>query len=203
MLKKHLFFTFIVVFSALQIKAQKNRIGLFYGFAGNELIRNTSLIGGASYDGKGSDLFGLSYQRMLNDHFSFETGLEYSRNSIKITPEYFPETHMYISSIAEERIVDIKMFTIPVYARYTFFKYFFVNAGTLLDFEFGRDDEQSTDEQSGIGFGAGIGGQYTFHNFTFYINPMLRYHAVIPFHKENYQQHLTEAGIKFGIGFDF
>ncbi len=201
-IKRFIYIIIIVLFS-LPVKAQKNKIGFFYGFASNELIRNTSLVGGASYDGKGTHLFGLAYQSIFNEHFSLESGLEYSENTIKIKPEYFPETDLYTSSIAEERITDIKMITIPVFARYTFFRYFFANAGTLIDFEFDRDEYQSTDKQSGIGFGVGIGGQYTFHNFTFYINPLLRYHTVIPFYKDNYQQHLTEAGIKFGLDYSF
>ena len=200
---KQFIYTIIILLFSLPINAQKNKIGFFYGFGGNDLLRNTSLDGGASYDGKGTHLFGLAYQRVLNGHFSLETGLEYSKNSIKIKPEYIPGKQLCGTSVSHERIVNIKMITIPVYARFTFFKYFYANAGTLIDFEFDRDEYQSTDEQSGIGFGAGIGGQYTFHNFTLYINPMLRHHAVIPFHKENYQQHLTEAGIKFGLEYNF
>ena len=191
------FFIIIIAFLSLEINAQKNRISVFYGFTGNELLRNEDLVGGPSYDGKGSDIFGINYQRALNKDISLETGLEYSKNKIGITPSFYPGIDL------TPRQEDIELITIPVYVKFTFFKYFFVNGGTLIDFEINREDYLSTDEQSGIGFGAGIGGQYTFRNFTFYINPLLRYHALIPFHKENYQQHLTEAGIKFGLGYNF
>ena len=191
------FFIIIIVFLSLKINAQKNRIGFFYGLAGNELIRSTSLDGGASYDGKGSDIFGINYQRILNKDLYLETGLEYSKNKIGITPPFYPGIDL------TPRQEDIVLITIPVYVKFTFFKYFFVNGGTLIDFEIDRTEYQSTDDQSGIGFGGGIGGQYTFRNFTFYINPLFRYHAVIPFQKENYQQHLTEAGIKFGLDYNF
>ena len=201
---KYLFLSLIILFFSLQIKAQNsNRISFFYGFAANELVRSANLDGAPSYDGKGSTIFGITYQRTLNNYLSLETGLEYSKNKIEITPVYYPELHMYPSKNVVTQEVSVNMITIPVYANFTFFKYFYANAGALIDFELSGEEYKSADEQSGIGFGGGIGAQYTFQNFTFFVNPMIRYHAVIPFQKENYQQHLAEAGVKFGLGFNF
>jgi hypothetical protein len=197
------FFIIIIAFLSLKTNAQNNRISIFYGFARNELFRSDDLDGSASFNGKGSDIYGITYQRYLSDHFSLETGLEYSKNKIEITPAYYPETHMYVGNVQQVRSVNIEMFTIPVYVNYTFLEYFFVNGGALIDFEINRDEYESPDKQSGIGFGAGIGVQYTLQHFKFFINPMLRFHAVIPFERENYQQHLVETGVKLGIGYNF
>ena len=201
---KQLFTVIVILFIGSQILAQNtNRINLFYGFASNELIRNVDLDGAPSYKGKGSTIIGVTYQRTLYKSLSLETGLEYSKNKIEITPIYYPEIHMYTSKNIVTQKVSVNMITIPIYANYTFLKYFYANAGVLIDFEINRDDYPKTSEQSGIGFGAGIGGQYTFQNFTLFINPMIRFHAVIANEKENYHQHITESGMKIGIAYNF
>jgi len=66
-----------------------------------------------------------------------------------------------------------------------------------------RKENKVTDSQSGIGFGTGIGLKYTYNKAGIFINPFLNVHALIPFHKEKYQQHLVEGGIKFGVYYNF
>ncbi len=197
MIINRFFLVLLIFLTHINLKAQFNSLGLSFGFAHNELIRNDNLDGGASYVGKGNLTYGFFYQRKFNENLALETGLGYENNTIKVIPEYFPDILLPTYEI------KIKIINIPVFVKYTFFRYFFINAGTMLDFEINRDKYQNTDDQSGIGFGGGIGGQYTFHNFTLSINPFLKYHAVIPFHKEQHQQHLTETGFKFGIGYNF
>ena len=202
---KRLFIIILTLSFGSQILAQNsnNRTSVYYGFASNELIRNANLDGAPSYNGKGSTIFGVTYQRTIYKSLSLETGLEYSKNEIEITPVYYPELHMYPSKNIVTQEVNVHMITIPVYANYTFLKYFYANAGVLIDFEINRGDYPKTDDQSGIGFGAGIGAQYTYQNFTLFANPMIRYHAVIPNEKENHHQHITESGIKIGIAYNF
>ncbi len=201
---KYLFLSLIALFLNLQIEAQNtNRINFFYGFAYNELIRSANLDGAPSYKGKGATIIGVTYQRTIYKSLSLETGLEYSENKIEITPVYYPENHMYPSKNAATQRVSVNMITIPVYANYTFLKYFYANAGVLIDFENNRGDYPKTSDQSGIGFGAGIGGQYTLQNFTLFVNPMIRFHAVIANEKENHHQHITESGMKIGIAYNF
>ncbi len=201
---KRLFLSITIFLFGLQITAQNsNRISFFYGFASNELLRNVDLDGAPSYKGKGSTIIGITYQRTIYKSLSLETGFEYSKNKIEITPVYYPENHMYLSKNAATQRISVNMITIPVYANYTFLKYFYANAGVLIDFENSRGDYPKTSDQSGIGFGAGIGGQYTLQNFTLFVNPMIRLHAVIANEKEKYHQHITESGIKIGIAYNF
>ncbi len=189
-------FVFFLIFFSLTIFSQ-NKISVYYGFSDNALLRNSDLVGGPGFEGKGGNLYGLGYEKELVKNFSLKTGLEYSKNKIELTPNFYPEIDM------TPREVDIEILTIPIYANYTFLKYLFVNGGALIDFELNREEYASTDDQSGIGFGIGIGGKYDFDNLTVFINPFYRSHAIIPFEKENYNQHLNEIGLIFGIGYNF
>ncbi len=201
---KHIFTLILILFIGSHILAQNsNRINAFYGFAYNELIRNDNLDGAPSYKGKGSTIIGITYQKTIYKSLSLETGLEYSKNKIEIIPVYYPELRKNSSKNIVTNKADIHLVTIPVYANYTFLKYFYAKAGVLIDFETNRVEYPKTDDQSGIGFGAGIGGQYTFQNFTLFVNPMIRFHAIIPNEKENHHQHITESGIKIGIAYNF
>ncbi len=194
-MKTYIFLFFLIFFS--QTIFSQNKISVFYGFSDNALLRKAELIGGPGYAGKGSNLYGFSYEKALFKYFSLETGLEYSKNKIEITPNFYPGIDM------TPKNVDIEILTVPIYANYTFLKYIFVNGGALIDFELNREEYASTDNQSGIGFGIGIGGKYDFNDLTVFVNPFYRSHAIIPFEKENYHQHLNEIGLKFGIGYNF
>lgn len=201
---KSFFISVLILFYGLHLTAQNtNRISVFYGFASNEII--SQLDGSPSFNGKGSDSFGFTFEKNIYKSLSIEMGIAYSKNKIEITPSYPLETHLYPSKSLTKKIVNIEMISIPVYAKFTFLKYFYANAGPIIDIEINKDDHRSIDEQSGIGFGLGIGGQYSYQNLTFFINPILRYHAVIPLPvpKENHNQNLTDAGIKLGIGYNF
>ncbi len=195
---KKIFILFCWMIFSLPLYSQNNnKISIYYGFSSNELTRKELLDGAPSYDGKGGNLFGLGYEREIFHNFCIETGLEYSKNSIEITPSFYPEIDL------TSRKVTIEILTIPIYANYTFLKYLYANVGALIDFELNREEYDSTDNQSGIGFGLGIGGKYAFNNLILFVNPFYQIHAVIPFNKENYQQHLNELGLKFGIGYNF
>ncbi len=173
----------------------KNRISITIGLADNGLFRIEELDGTGSYEGKGSTHIGLNYSRRISKIFDLEAGFEYSMNKIEISPAPF------ISYPVQN--TKIKMLTVPIYGRVNFLKYFFVNAGTIVDFEMNYDKIQSTDKQSGIGFGIGIGGEYSIKNITISLNPYFQKHAVVPFKKELYQQRVMEVGIKFGVGYNF
>ncbi len=194
-MKTNIFVFFLIFF--IQTIFSQNRISAYYGFSDNALLRKADLCGGPSFEGEGGDLYGLNYGKELFKNFSLETGLEYSKNKIEITPNFYPGIDM------TPREVDIEILTVPIYANYTFLKYIFVNGGALIDFELNREEYASTDNQSGIGFGIGIGGKYDFNDLTVFINPFYRSHAIIPFEKENYNQLLNEIGLKFGIGYNF
>jgi len=172
----------------------KNEIVINYGFAKNNITMK-AIEGDMGFIGKKTIAFGMDYRRKLNNTLAFETGFSYSNS--KITFEYFPAG---ISNFEEQ---EIKLLSIPLGINLNFFKYFFINAGTTLDIEYGRTSNQNTDNQSGFGFYGGLGAKYSIHNFSIRINPYILEHSLIPFKKEFLEQKLWERGVKIGIGYIF
>ncbi len=195
MKKKHLLTSMIVLFAVVHSYAQKgsNELKIYYGIIDSELLRKESLVGSGSYDNKSSYEIGFKYQRNISGKFSIETGINYMSCEVKITPAM---TGITLNPEYE----DLKMISVPVYANYTFGKYFFANAGPIIDFQ---NSDVTFDSQSGIGYGIGVGGEYKFDSFLIYVNPNFKRHSVLPFDKEEYHQKLTEFGIQFGIGYEF
>ncbi len=194
MKKRHFLALITILLIEIQCYSQNhNEIRVYYGIIDSELLRKESLVGATSYDNEDTYEFGLRYIRRISEQFSIETGVSYMNCKVKITPA---PTGMPVNF----RYEDLKMISIPIYANYTFGKYFFLNGGPIIDFQ---TTDNSNDSQSGIGFSLGIGGKYEFDNFMIFINPNLKKHSVIPFEKENYHQKLTELGVQFGIGYKF
>lgn len=192
-------FVFILLtglISSTAYSQTKNRITVSSGISSNAIFQSGHLSGGGSNEGKGATAFGIRYTRNLNHSFAFETGLEYSSNKIETTPAF---TGQQMQSTRH----NIQMLSVPVYGNYTFLKYLFVNAGAVIDFESNVPEYRSVDNQSGIGFGFGVGGKYTFKKVTILANPFFQNHAVVHFEQKKYQERLAEIGVKFGIGYNF
>lgn len=195
MLKKIFLITTCILLVLVAFSQTKNRVSIIFSPANNGLEIPEGWDGDMGYTGKGAKLYELKYSRQINKFISIETGLEYSFNKIEM--DYFPTGIMY----HEESV--IKMLSIPIYADLTFWKYFFVNAGPTIDFELHHLKSESTYNQSGIGFGFGIGGRYTLKNFTVSLNPFYQKHLVLRSKKGAYHENLYEGGIKLGLGYNF
>lgn len=195
MLKKIVLITTCFLLTLGTFSQTKNRVSIFYSPASNGLIIPEGWLGDMGYTGKGANLYELRYSRQINRFFSIETGLEYSFN--KIEKDYFPDGIMHYKES------NIEMLSIPIYGDITFWKYFFVNAGPTIDFELHRQTSESTYNQSGIGFGLGIGGRYTLKNFTVSLNPFYQKHLILRSKKGAYHENLYEGGIKLGLGYNF
>lgn len=177
----------------LQSYSQKsNEFRLYYGISDSELLRE-SMDGGGEYQNEKFNEFGIKYLRQLLGNFYIETGINYSKSDVKITPEFIGEP-------VQSRYEKLEIVSIPIYANYTFWKYLFVNGGPILDFQ---TSDNSIDSQSGVGYSLGIGGKYDFNKFLIFINPNYKRHSVVPFEKENYHQQLTEFGVQIGLGYKF
>ncbi len=181
--------------------AQKNKISVEYSFSQADLIRghffniDDELIGSASYDVQKPFQMGIKYSREFPYHFSIETGLEYFQTDIKIAPVYFG------IGTPKPYSKNLQLVSIPIYLNYTFFKYFFINGRLLLDWQLKNND--SFDNQTGIGYGFGIGLKYDFENFSVSLSQNLREHAFIPFKKEKHQQRLVVDEVKISVGYRF
>ncbi len=186
-MKKTILLLGLILFTTLSFAQKKNKISVEYSFSQADLIRghffniDDELTGSASYDVKKPPFqMGLKYSRNLPYHFSIETGLEYFQTDIKISP---PRTGR---DIPKPYFRDLKLVSIPIYLNYTFFKYFFVNGGLLLDWQL-KKSNYYFDNQSGVGYGFGIGLKYDFEKFSVSLSQNLKEHAFIPFKKEKYQ----------------
>jgi len=97
---------------------------------------------------------------------------------------------------------DLKLISVPVIAKFTFFKYFYADAGLSIDKEINYAGNYLLLDQSGMGFESGVGVQYTLNHITVFINPYIKFDGITHFNwKENFS--LLENGVKFGLGYSF
>lgn len=193
MRKTKLFLTLFLAIITLQTYSQNsNEFRVYYGTS-DSVFLIAPMYGGGGYQNEKFNEFGIKYLRLLFDNFYIETGINYAKSDVKITPEFMGEP-------VQSRYEKLEIVSIPVYANYIFWKYAFVNGGPILDYQ---TSDNSTDSQSGIGYSLGIGGKYYFNKFLIFINPNFKRHSVIPFEKENNPQKLTELGVQIGLGYKF
>ncbi len=172
---------------------RNNQVRFYYGLVDSKFLRNKELLCSGSYENKNSNEFGFKYLRKLSERLSIETGINIIKSDVIVTPSF---TGTPVTPVLEK----LNLITIPVYANYSFGKYFYFNVGPVLDFQ---DGEASFESQSGIGYGLGIGAKYNLKNLFIYINPDFKRHSSIPFKKYKYHQRLTQFGIQIGIGYGF
>jgi len=184
-----------ILFCLKPFSQTKNRVSISFASANNGLEIDEGWLGDMGHSGKGGKLYDLKYARQINKFFSIESGFEYSINKI--------ETVTFPDGMNHYKESNIKMLSIPVYCDLTIWKYFFLDAGPTIDFELHRQTSESTYNQSGIGFGLGIGGRYTLKNFTVSLNPFYQKHLILRSKKGAYHENLWESGIKLGLGYNF
>jgi len=59
------------------------------------------------------------------------------------------------------------------------------------------------DSQSGLGYGLGAGGKYSFKKMTILVNPLFQKYAILSFDGNDHQERIGELGVKFGVGYNF
>jgi hypothetical protein len=184
-----------VLFSTQAYSQSKNNISLFYGVAANNVNIHGD-IGDYGYKSKSSTIIGFGYTHNLTNSFALETGLQYSSN--KLILSYIVPDRGEILSPGRAKLI-----TVPIYGKYTFLKYLYVNAGLLVDFDFGADNDTGINDQKGIGAEIGVGGKYDFGKVTVFINPFLLEHRLIGFKNYGRTNSIENAGVKFGVGYNF
>jgi len=182
--------TFLTINSYSQ---NSNELRVHYGISTAEFLRNQNLDGVGATKTTNFNEVGITYLRELFGNFHLETGINYAKSDVQISPAFMGEP-------VPPSYEQLEIVSIPMYANYTFWNYLFVNGGPIISFQ---TSDNSTDSQAGIGYSLGIGGTYNFDKFSIFVNPNFKRHAVIPFKKERFHQKLTELGVQFGIGFKF
>lgn len=134
---------------------------------------------------------GLSFSRMLSEKLYLEIAPGYSlhRVGFELSPPIYSESKVYYETL--------NILSIPLTV-YRYFKSdFFLNLGTIVDFDLTR--KSWIDSQNGLGLNLGAGKEFQVKSFVFDIAPNLEIHSVIPFNSVNDQQRLLVFGLKLGL----
>ena len=186
---------FCICLSTL-MSAQKEQLGItFSALSDNDVARFRSVIDDSSTGAGKSFTYGISYLKPLNKWLDIETGLEYL--SCPIETKSIVGTINGVTTLT--RSATLSMLSAPVTVRANFLKYFFVNAGLLLDIDVSSNS--IINSQSGLGSLLGLGVKYDFKNgISVFVNPYSKIH-LFPLTFERDQQHFMESAVRFGIAY--
>jgi len=188
----------VLVFLCLStlMSAQKGQLGItFSALSDNDVARFRSVIDDSSTDAGKSFTYGVSYLKPLNKWLELETGLEYL--SCPIETKSIVGTVNGVTTLT--RSATLSMLTAPVTVRANFLKYFFVNAGLLLDIDVSSNS--IINSQTGLGSLLGLGVKYDFKNgISVFVNPYAKIHS-FPLSFDRDQQHFMESAVRFGIAY--
>ena len=188
----------VLVFLCLStlMSAQKGQLGItFSALSDNDVARFRSVIDDSSTDAGKSFTYGVSYLKPLNKWLELETGLEYL--SCPIETKSIVGTVNGVTTLT--RSATLSMLTAPITVRANFLKYFFVNAGVLLDIDVSSNS--IINSQTGLGSLLGLGVKYDFKNgISVFVNPYAKIHS-FPLSFDRDQQHFMESAVRFGIAY--
>lgn len=175
-----------------QIPAKGHYLGASYSFS-DGYLRQEPVLGSASIDNESTRKFSIQYTYQKNKNIGIESGLSLLRFKFNVTPA---PTGIVQPATAQE----IKLLSLPVYVKYTFLDYFYLNGGLSFDLDVKNTSE--INNQSGIGLGAGAGAQYYFNNkIGLFLNPQLVFHSLLNFNDATYPRRLYEANVTVGLSY--
>ena len=179
---------------------------IYSSLAGQELrfsVALTSNVFHKSYDGDetyDSQARGISasidYLHFVKNKLGLGIGLGFQQNktnniSLTMPTEYFLSTE------------KINLLTISLKSKYNISRLFYFSLDPLIDFHLNYDPLQVTDNQSGLGFSTGIGGNFKLKNRLYFnVEPRLWMHNLVPFHNIDTPFRLSAVGINLGLMLD-
>ncbi len=190
--KKRVILLLFVILNFTAYGQNKNNVSLVYGTGSN-------VFGSPNYITQPFNMVGINYTRKINKWFYLESGLEYYNNTLGYDQilHYMPMgPDHYVGPSNVLLKGSIKTISIPFYANFVFFKYLYADIGLNANFE-GYNLPDGVDVKPNfLGFGIGIGGQYTFkNNITVFVNPF--------FKGDISENAVLNYGFKFGLGYEF
>jgi hypothetical protein len=189
------FFLLALLTIPFNLKAQNTgEVRLYYGLAESGFFSFSQVEGAAGHSATNFSEFGIRYIHHTFTSFSLATGINFLNATVSTTPS--PGSQPSAEAYSE----TLRMLSIPLLLHVRVGKFFFINGGPMLDLQL---TDSTHDLQSGFGFALGVGASYAFDQFTVFVNPNLKSHALIPFEEERYHQRLAEAGLQLGVGYKF
>ncbi len=187
------FLSFHLGFS--QVEKPSPEIGLSWAAISTRNIGPfENLQGAGSFSSKKYFGMDVSFLYPINNRFSFETGLGFSKQEVA-----------YQGAIVDpmiERFKDtlsLKIFEIPILANMNMGKYFYANLGPILHFDV-SGQYQNLDRQNGVGAQLGIGAKYNFSRvWTLYLEPTFKSYNLIPFESDNHVDRISQFAVKVGV----
>jgi hypothetical protein len=179
------------------LNAQKklsNKVGITFSSLGTTDIFGETNNTNYNFEGKSFYALGVNYIRGLNKWLELETGVEYSKYNINMKANAYPGMIIYMRTNKTE----LALLGVPATLRANFLKYFFVNAGLLIDIDL--TDGNYLDNQTGFGGVAGFGVNYNFDfGLSVFLNPYIKAHSWIGVES---QQKILEKGFRLGVTYD-
>lgn len=153
-----------------------------------------TLDGGGSTESSGLFGMGAVLQYSFNHKWSLETGLEFSRQRIVRTGAFHPAEPAY------EGKSTLKIWELPVMARFNFVRFLYVNGGLMFHVD-GSGKGSEVDKQDGVGLQAGLGANIRLGNgFSVFVNPMIKRYSVLHFQDHgNYPDRVLSGNVKLGV----
>jgi len=184
----------LILCSLQSFSQSQNNISIVYGFSTANVDIHDA-IGDFGYNTKTGVTTGAIYTKEINKFLSLQAGLFFADDKA--------EFNSILPGLAGINVDgDLKIISIPVIAKFTFFKYLYADAGLSFDKEINYSGNYIQLDQSGIGVELGIGGQYAFGHFTVFVNPYLKIYGTAHFNSKE-QFNLVEDGYKLGLGYNF
>ncbi len=123
-MKFKILFLALILISVKTFSQSKNTISVEYGVTANTVDIHGAKGDFGYNDGSGYEA-GLNYFYNLSHSFALGTGLVYSENKIQLTTIYPGYNGVYNQTVA--------MITVPLYAKYSFFKFLYAQGGITAD----------------------------------------------------------------------
>jgi len=204
-MKLNLIAVFLIMLSPLaHSQTGKNTISLLFGGAhtitASTGIYPTSRYGNSPFIVTSGPHIGLSYSHRIYKGISVEGNMIFVDERAQYS--YSSETDIHLVNNGH-----VNMLWLQALCKYTFFKYFFIDAGISADIQTNHTEAMQMYDQSGLGAEAGFGAKLTTGHITFSVNPYWHMHYMLPINiantKNTWNHELDEEGIRLGVGYNF
>jgi opacity protein-like surface antigen len=170
--------------------SQNHSVGLSYGHVYNGALRTfVPMDCGPTYVYNNGIQYNVNYRYKFSNKIALVSSLQYQHNEVESrSTSPAGETQSYA--------FDVNNLNIPILANLSFWKYFFVEGGPLLNFEI---DSYGPNSQTGLGFSLGAGAQYDLGKLNFFLKSQNQIQTLIPFNWDGRQDKLITNSLSIGI----